>query len=256
MDGDDEALTIIRSWGWEGWDYDECNVVPRRWVLSDAVTELALGGDNTPADTILRLLASGKLTASGIWGWQAYINFEHYQKNAQAFIPTQRWQSLLALIAEMDNTRFGGGYEPHINLTELQIGETEKFTWEWRNSSFSYAVASEGDWPQNSEEWFSAEQIELLPPEADAVALTGEAALPTLAIEVNGGGRPTALVWEAVALEMAGRYYRGDFKPKNIADVIREIQDWAGGESGEPHDSTVRPHAKCIFEAFKAWESD
>jgi hypothetical protein len=74
--------------------------------------------------------------------------------------------------------------------------------------------------------------------------------------ESNGGGRPHALDWEVAALEMAGRYYCGDLKPNSIADVIRAIQQWAKLPDGGPPDPTVRPHAKRIFEAFKAWEAN
>lgn len=257
MNGDEEALVIIRGWDWESWDYDLCKAVPRKCLLSEAVTDLALEGDSKPADTILKLLAAGKLTADAIWRWRAYVRFEHYQKDVQTVIPTQRWQSLLQIKTEMESTPFEVSYDPNVNLIELGMGETEQFTWEWRNSRFSYAVASEGDWPVNSEEWFSAEEIELLPPEPGTAFLTGaQTVSPALTIESNGGGRPTALDWEAAALEMAGRYYRGDLKPETIADVIRAIQEWAGGANGGPTDSTVRPHAKQIFEAFKSWETD
>lgn len=70
------------------------------------------------------------------------------------------------------------------------------------------------------------------------------------------GGRPPVLNWELAALEMAGRFYRGDLKPRTIADVIRAIQQWADLPDGGPPDDTIRPHARAILQAFKSWESD
>ena len=72
----------------------------------------------------------------------------------------------------------------------------------------------------------------------------------------NKGGRPPAADWELAALEIAGRYYRGDFKPQTIADVSRELSSWLGNQDLHPSDSVVRIHAKRIFDAFQAWERE
>jgi hypothetical protein len=72
----------------------------------------------------------------------------------------------------------------------------------------------------------------------------------------NKGGRPLAADWELAALEIAGRYYRGDFKPQTIADVGRELASWLGDQDLHPSDSVVRIHSKRIFEAFQAWEQE
>ncbi len=72
----------------------------------------------------------------------------------------------------------------------------------------------------------------------------------------NKGGRPPAADWELAALEIAGRYYLGDFKPQTIADVRRELSSWLGHQDLHPSDSVVRVHAKRIFDAFQAWECE
>ena len=73
---------------------------------------------------------------------------------------------------------------------------------------------------------------------------------------INKGGRPPAADWELAALEIAGRYYRGDFKPQTIADVGRELSSWLGNQDFHLSDSVVRIHAKRIFDAFQAWERE
>jgi len=73
---------------------------------------------------------------------------------------------------------------------------------------------------------------------------------------VNKGGRPPAADWELAALEISGRYYRGDFKPQTIADVGRELALWLSNQDSHPSDSVVRIHAKRIFDAFQAWEQE
>ena len=72
----------------------------------------------------------------------------------------------------------------------------------------------------------------------------------------NRGGRPQAADWELAALEISGRYYRGDFKPQTIADVGRELASWLGDQDLHLSDSVVRIHAKRIFDAFEAWECE
>ena len=257
---DGEALAIIRGWNWDGFCLGNSGVYeigPINRSLSDTVNELAYSGDPRASDSALSLLSSGKLTATGHYRWRRFLG-EHNQNDGQGVIPVRRLQVLQEGLA-MPRDRFGS--LPKVNLNAMSFvysesGEYPVAEWDWGNSRFSSATAT-GDLFENDhcEEWFSAWKIEIFPPKHDDVPV----ALTTLSapsVETNGGGRPTALDWEAAALEMAGRYYRGDLKPKSIADVTRAIQEWADGAHGGPSDSTVRPHANRIFEDFNTWETD
>ncbi len=73
---------------------------------------------------------------------------------------------------------------------------------------------------------------------------------------VDRGGRPPAANWELAALELAGRYYKGDFKPSSKADVQRELAAYLAESDIHPSASTLGNHAKPIFEAFQEWDRD
>lgn len=253
-----EALAIICSWQWECYDYDTGKPMLQTRPLSDVVNQLAMCGDNDPPETVLALLAEGRLSAKGSWRWRAYKGYEHYENSGEGVIPATRWQELSYIKGEFARLRFDEeAYQSTVNLPELGFGETEKYNWDWRCHRMSFASVKDGGWLGISEEHFSTWAIEIVAPEESiAPQPTLQPTSPTLAKIPNGGGRPPKLDWEAVALELAGQYYRGDFKPKTIAEVVEAIQHWANRPDGGPDKSTVYPHAKTIFDAFKSWETD
>jgi len=247
MSEKDDALTTIRGWVWGGMTRS----------IADVVNELALNGHRRASNSVLSLLSDGEIRAGGFYKWQGFLA-EHNQIEGYGEIPARRWQALQAGLA-MPRDQVGA--VPKVDLELISSvyggsGELPVAKWDWRQSRFSTANVTGNIFSHDySEEWFSAWEIEISPPGFNTETDTS-ISLPSPAIEVNAGGRPTALDWEAAALEMAGRYYRGDFKPSSIADVIAEIQKWAERVDGGPNENTVRPHAKRIFEAFKTWETD
>lgn len=251
MSGDDEALILIRGWKWEGF----AGAVTRS--IADTVNELALNGHRRASDVVLSLLSDGKLCADGNYKWYGFSG-EHNQNEGYGAIPARRWR---ALKIALDMPRDWSGPRPNVTLGAIQNAygapvEVPAADWVWKESSFSFATIT-GEFLEDDyfEEWYSAWEIEIAQP-ADDMDMVASVTRSILPMEANGGGRPTKLDWEVAALEMAGRYYRGDFKPGSIADVINEIQKWADQADGGPNDNTVRPHARSIFEAFKAWDSD
>lgn len=151
--------------------------------------------------------------------------------------------------------------ETTLQLTELQVSDCPAHEWEYSSCRFSYADVTDklDPWDDDYlEEWFSAWDIDLWPSDLEPMIWDDEpvpeAVLPTS--NTKKGGRPPAADWELAALEISGRYYRGDFKPQTIADVGRELAAWLGNEDLHPSDSVVRIHAKRIFDAFQAWESE
>ena len=67
------------------------------------------------------------------------------------------------------------------------------------------------------------------------------------------GGRPPKWDWTEATLAMAGRCYVEGWKPATVAEVVRAMQEWATDNDQDLPDATARPHAKRMFEAFKAW---
>lgn len=133
--------------------------------------------------------------------------------------------------------------------------------WEYGSCRFSYSVVTDKLVPWEAdylEEWFSAWNIDVWPNGLEPMIWDEEPEPETVppTSSVNKGGRPPAADWELAALEIAGRYYRGDFKPKTIADVGRELASWLGNQDLYPSSSVVRIHAKRIFDAFQAWECE
>jgi len=144
-----------------------------------------------------------------------------------------------------------------VDLEKLNMRECPVYEWEFGDNRFCTAICppdTETYAPNYVEEWFSAWGIEVWPRDWGAPVEDHDPEPVTLTPSANKGGRPPAADWEAAALEMAGRYYRGDFKPNTIADVSRELAAWLGDQDLHPSDSIIRVHAKRIFEAFQAWE--
>lgn len=256
------ALEIMREWEWLHCDPDG---VPfhRGKSLNLVANRLAMEGVRRPQDAILTLLCQGTLIARGNCGWRKYQDLAHFQNEVHDDpIKPRHWQRLAASIQEGKcGSGWGSTGQTTLQLSELGMTDCWSHEWEYGSCRFSYAVVTDklSPWDDDyMEEWFSAWDIDVWPIYLESLVWDDEpepeTASPTL--NTNKGGRPPAADWESAALEISGRYYRGDFKPQTIADVGRELASWLGNQDLHPSDSVVRIHAKRIFDAFQAWEKE
>ncbi len=258
-----EALDIMSNWGWLRCDPDG-NPFPPGEELRAVVNRLAMDGIRRPHDAILTLLCNGRLIARGNYRWQKYQDFNHFQSHSDwECIKPRHWQQLEGAIEVAKQGDVSGDFiQTTLQLTKLGVKDCQAYEWEFGSNRFAYARVTDDLAPWDDEyleEWFSAYSIEIWPadlklvdwdePETD---LTTEPAMPIS--DGNKGGRPPAADWELAALEMAGRYYRGDLKPQTIADVARALTSWLADQDIHPSDSVVRQHAKRIFNVLKTWE--
>lgn len=256
------ALKIMREWEWRRCDPDGTPFHPGK-DLNSVANRLAMEGVRRPQDAILALLCQGALIARGDFRWRKYQDFEQFQREVHCDpIKTRHWQKLADSIqAGKRGFGWGGAVETTLQLTELGLKDCLAHEWEYGSCRFSYAAVTDelAPWDDDYlEEWFSAWDIEVWPSDLEPIIWDDEpvqeVSPPTSSS--NKGGRPPAADWELAALELAGRYYRGDFKPQTIADVGRELASWLGDQNLNPSDSVVRIHAKRIFDAFRVWEQD
>lgn len=256
------AMGIMRDWEWRRYDPEGVPFHPGKdlnWVAN----RLAMEGVRRPQDVILNLLCQGSLTARGDYRWRKYQDFEHFQTEVQCEpIKPRHWRQLASSIhAGKRGSGSGSTIETTLQLSELEMTDCLAYEWEYGSCRFSYAVVTDklAPWEDDyMEEWFSAWDVDVWPNDLEPMIWGDEPETETIlpAPNTNKGGRPPAADWELAALEIAGRYYRGDFKPQTIADVGRELSSWLGNQDLHPSDSVVRIHAKRIFDAFQAWERE
>lgn len=252
------ALDIMRQWQWSGGDPDG-NIWPVSMELSLVINRLAMEGIVRPQNVVLSLLCQGELLANGDYRWRKYQGGNHFQlEETGAPIKAKQWQVLADLIEwERKELQSGAFLLDDVVLAKLGHESCYPYEWGFTHNRFDTSLCPP-DTPFHDaayfEEWYSAWDIEVSPvcvgvdfPDSDT-----EPVAPAL----NKGGRPPVADWELAALEIAGRYYRGDFKPQTIADVARELATWLGTQDLHPSDSVVRIHAKRIFDAFQIWESE
>lgn len=258
--GDDTpeaALEIMRQWQWLRCDPDGA---PLEWSmeLSLVINRLAMEGHARPSSAILELLCRGEVEAKGDYKWQKYQwRKSYYLEEMNAVLKPRQWKVLADSIAEEwrqltshDELRI------EVDLEKLNLGKCPIYDWEFGQNRFSTALCppdTETHDRNYFEESFSVWDISVWlrsgePEHVDAAAPVAEG--------TSKGGRPAIADWEAAALEMAGSYYRGDFKPQTIADVCRKLASWLAGIDIYPSDSVLRTHAKVIFEAFQNWERE
>ena len=236
---------------------------PKLWTsLSNAVGNLALTGSADPPGEALRLLCEGEWVATGtlkvhIWAGSPFSNLQ------SDTITVERWQALREAIARgLDDDPEGpaingrhalpglGDRRKFPNLATIE----REFSWYfWQESCFATALLTS----PGREEYFEAQGIEVAVASSliESIENLARVDSPTTG-PLSKGGRPPAADWEAGALAMAGRYYRGELKPATVADVVRALQEWASESGNDLADATAKPHAKRIFDAFRAWEAD
>lgn len=231
---------------------------PKLWTsLSNAVGNLALTGSADPPGEALRLLCEGYWVATGSLKLRIWAGSQ-FSSDLADTITVERWQALREAIARgLDDDRNGGHELPALGnrrkFPDVIAVEREMASYIWQASCFATALLTS----PGREEYFSAQDIQVAVASTlfDSIENPARVDSPT-AGQLSKGGRPPAADWEAGALAMAGRYYRGELKPATVADVVRALQEWASESGNDLADATAKPHAKRIFDAFRAWEAD
>lgn len=251
VEGDAAALAIIENWGWDHRDPRFEFYVPVMISVSEVVNRLAMEGHADPAGTVLSLLASGKLEATGSHRFKAYRN-GHFQREGVGPIPIARWKALQAGCAKNDNT-FG---KPEVTLQVINGwgDETKEVCaeWGWQWDRFSTAEASEGDSLDNGyyEETYSASDIEVRPADRENAILT--ASPSESGLEVNKGGAPAKYDWErAIAAIVFQWADEGSWQPALQADVKKRLAAWFAERDQYPSDSMLKERARWLFAEFQ-----
>ena len=68
--------------------------------------------------------------------------------------------------------------------------------------------------------------------------------------QISKGGRLPVADWEAAMVEMARALYSGDLKPKTQADIERAIADYLSKKEKNASESTIREHARPLWQAI------
>lgn len=259
------ALAIMSGWEWEGWTrfYDQMKYGPITLPLSDAVNKLAFDGYPDAAGAMLSLLASGALAATGDYSWRAYRN-GYYQRNGTDHIPARRWQALqegLALPRGKD------WLPPRITFEFLDgfASDTEYSTAEWNWESNRFSTAQPGDEKllfesSFSEEWFSASNIEILPPSPDNIDSVESAPEPPTT--ERNRGRPPKWDWEGAIAHVVAVANTPDgleTGPGAQAAIERLIAGWftrASNDASAPSESEIRKRASRIVKAIENLKTD
>lgn len=268
IDSSTFAMDILRAWEWPE---PGLNGMPvhSSMTLNEVVNRLAMDGVRRPEQALLSLLCQGKLIARGNYRWRSYQDYEPFGNDAQyEVIKPKYWQRLAEVIQEVKH-RPGvalndvrgldptSSIENTLQLIELGVRDCPEYEWEYTTSRFSYAMVSGDVWGGDYvEEWFSAWDIDVWPATTELKTTSGKPPGENNVAHPDKGGRPPAADWELAALDIAGKFYRGDFKPETIAEVKRQLFTWLSDKDLHPSDSIVHKHAKRIFDAFQAWESD
>jgi hypothetical protein len=65
------------------------------------------------------------------------------------------------------------------------------------------------------------------------------------------GGRPRKEFWDDFWIEICGRIYEGDLKPKTQADLERAMIEWVENRGYEVGETTIKAAARKLFNAWK-----
>lgn len=256
----DAALETLRDWEWRRCDPDGVPFHPGM-ELNYVISRLALEGLTGPDEAVLNLLCRGDLVARGCYRWRRYQSGNFYQlEGVNEILKPLRWQHLAGLISDEWEQLAGPGWpDAVVNLEKLNMTKCPIYEWEFSDNRFATATCAKNMFVEERgyfEEWFSAWELEVWPNDTEPDTLDDDHEPEPARLGVNKGGRPTAANWEAAALEFAGRYYKGDFKPTDASEVAKALTEWLAAQNRYPANSTIQHHASVIFAALQSWEQD
>lgn len=229
-----------------------------RWIsLIDALAVLAMLDEAKPLQRLMNLLQNGQITSVGDYEFRTYREGRHFQTQGTfEHIPAERWEALAKEIekTEPESVWLGHLYEAH---PEAPAGELDL-----NCNGFRLAqTTGEGIFAPSddySETWFSAWDVHVWELELKQVvwnSIPTPAPAPAGIDIANIGGRPPKANWERALIHLFGKIYRDGWKPENIQEVNRELQNWLVNEGVEVSDTASRDRARTLFRALKDWDS-
>ena len=245
------ALSIIERWGWDHADPRFEFHVPVMVPISDAINRLAMEWHHDPAGTVLKLLAAGKLQATGHYRWKKYRD-GHFQWEGTGAIPVRRWE-VLQDGCESNHPAKENLVELHLIGGDWNEGKEPRADWSWKGDRFSTAESSSGDWLDEGyfEEFYSVTDIEVRPAESECGS-TPTDALRDSAIERSRGGAPAKYDWErAIAAIVFQWADDGTWQPEQQSEVKKRLFSWFAEQDQYPSDSLLKERARWLFAEFQ-----
>lgn len=258
MNGDDEALAIIRGFQWRRWDYDKSEAVSESRSLSDTINELAFLWSGDASAVVLSLLANAELSAIGQIRWRK-VQSEEFSKEGIAPIPATRWLGLQQRLTMVDP--FKGTYVKFCSLDfgPNSIDKHPLAFWDWQNNWFETNWTQCAPWDKDFfEESFLASDIRIFEPLPDPILMpTVLAKSSTQFDKVNKGGRNPTYDWEkAIAALIFQWADKGDWQPLKQADVVKSLAEWFAEQGATPSDSLLKQRAQWLFREFERRNPD
>ena len=65
------------------------------------------------------------------------------------------------------------------------------------------------------------------------------------------GGRPPKEFWDDFWIEICGKIYEGDLKPKTEAELKRAMHEWVVNNGHEAGETVIKIAARKLFKAWK-----
>lgn len=252
-----KALEAVRAMQWEKFDYDFHAFIPSSNWLCDVVNVVAMAGAEDPVDTVLCLLAKGKIAASGHWEWKEYKNWECFELAGHGVIPTEKWHSLLSGLRHEDKIGFDPVYEYTVKLTHVEDFEARKFDLDWRGGTMSLADIVKSKHGSDAEFSYRASNIEIMPPEVIINDEIEPLAITDTVTPKGRGGAPQRYDWEKAVAALVFRWADGpEWQPSLQADVARALADWFDGKGATPSDSLLKERARWLFPLFDERKPD
>lgn len=256
-----DALEIMRQWQWIGGDPDG-NTWPVQLELSLAINRLAMEGISRPQDTVLALLCSGDLLATGDYKWRKYQGGDYFQlEGCGAPIKPNRWQDLARLIESERRAYYDFMQFDQVELVQLAHQSCDPYEWAFANDRFNTSVCPPDtpiSDPSYLEEFYSAWEIcvapALLP--CDLLDAEPEPELPA----PNKGGAPRKWDWDGAILHLAALAHHGanglfrqDGGDPNQSDIARHLQAWFIDTcKNSPENSQLREYGKRFVTELNA----
>lgn len=152
----------------------------------------------------------------------------------------------------------GAGTHSIDGKVEWAAREWDVPMWFWRD--FTEATSSRQDWPLGSargkgrhnrtSQIIELQGLHFHRSGLSSLGIADPAGASETKEHVRTGRRPT-YDWGKATANVWGQIYRGDLKPSTQADIERALQTVLRRGDDEPSESTVRPHAKPIWDEFQ-----